>query len=136
MNEKLIRVMVLVGVMLTVVTVVALALVASGIPEDDSKQLKKEELAAMDTNNTTNSSNKTKNIKNIISPAEAQEIAEKFIKEPGATPGIPKWDEEDGEMVYIVPVVINGTSVGEITINALTGENMGGAGGVSYGSSP
>jgi uncharacterized membrane protein YkoI len=134
MNEKLSRVMVLVGVMLTVVTVVALALVASGIPEDGN-QLKKEELAAMDTNNTinssNNSSNKTKNIKNIISPAEAQEIAKQFIKEPGATAGIPKWDESDGEMVYIVPVVINGTNVGEITINALTGENMGGAGGVS-----
>ncbi|EKQ52604.1 MAG: hypothetical protein B655_1771 [Methanobacterium sp. Maddingley MBC34] len=135
MNEKLSRVMVLVGVMLTVVTVVALALVASGIPNDNSNQLKKEELAAMDTNNTinssNNSSNKTKNIKNIISPAEAQEIAEQFIKEPGATAGIPKWDEVDGEMVYIVPVIINGTNVGEITINALTGENMGGAGGVS-----
>jgi len=132
MNEKLSRLLVLVGVMLTVLTVVAFALVASGIPEDDSKQLTKEELTAMETNNTTNSSiNKTKNIKSIISPAEAQEIAGKFIKEPGATAGIPKWDELDGEVVYIVPVVINGTNVGEITINALTGENMGGAGGVS-----
>jgi uncharacterized membrane protein YkoI len=131
MNEKLSRVLVLVGVMLTVVTVVALALVASGIPEDDSNQLRKEELAAMDTNNTTNSSNKTNNLKNIISPAKAQKIAEKYIKEPGATAGIPKWDESNGDMVYIVPVVINGTNVGEITINAITGENMGGAGGVS-----
>ena len=87
----------------------------------------------METNNTTlnSSTNKTKNIKNIISPAEAQEIAGKFIKEPGATVGIPKWDESDGEMVYIVPVLINGTNVGEITINALTGENIGGGGGVS-----
>jgi len=132
MNEKLSRVLVLVGIMLTVVTVVALALVASGIPEDNSKQLGKEELTTMETNNTTNSSiNKTKNIKSIISPAEAQEIAGKFIKEPGATAGIPKWDESNGKMVYIVPVIINGTNVGEITINALTGENMGGAGGVS-----
>ncbi len=134
MNEKLSRVLVLGGVMLTVVTVVALALVASGLPEDHSNQLTKEELNVMDTNNTTNnttSSNKTKNIKNLISPAEAQEIAGKFIKELGATAGIPKWDESDGKMVYIVPVIINGTNVGEITINALTGENMGGAGGVS-----
>jgi uncharacterized membrane protein YkoI len=136
MNEKLSRVLVLIGVMLTVITVVALALFASGIPENNSN-LTKEELNAMDTNNTTNnttatnSSNKTENIKNLISPAEAQEIAEKFIKEPGAKAGIPKWDESNGEMVYIVPVVINGTNVGEITINALTGENMGGAGGVS-----
>ena len=135
MNEKLSRVLVLIRVMLTVITVVALALFASGIPENNSN-LTKEELNAMDTNNTTNntatnSSNETKNIKNLISPAEAQEIAEKFIKEPGATAGIPKWEELDGEVVYIVPVVINGTNVGEITINAITGENMGGAGGVS-----
>ncbi|WP_321422726.1 PepSY domain-containing protein [uncultured Methanobacterium sp.] len=132
MNEKLSRVLLLMGVMLTVMTVVALALFASGIPENNSN-LTKEEVMAMDnntTNNTTiNSSNK--NIKNLISPAEAQEIAEKFIKEPGAKAGIPKWDESGNKMVYIVPVVINGTNVGEITINALTGENMGGAGGVS-----
>lgn len=131
MNEKLSRVMVLVAVMLTVMTVVALALVASGLPEDGSPILKKEELTVENMNNTTNSSNKNKNIKNIITPAEAQKIAGKYIKEPGATAGIPKWDEKDGEMFYIVPVVINGTSVGEITINAITGENMGGAGGVS-----
>lgn len=131
MNEKLSRVMVLVAIMLTVMTVVALALVASGLPEDGSPILKKEELTVENMNNTTNSSNKTKNIKNIISPAEAQKIAGKYIKEPGATAGIPKWEEVSGEMVYIVPVVINGTSVGEITINAITGENMGGAGGIS-----
>lgn len=32
-------------------------------------------------------------------------------------------------MMYIVPIEINGSPVGEITINAVTGENMGGAGG-------
>jgi hypothetical protein len=131
MNEKLSRVLVLVAVMLTVMTVVALALFASGLPEDGSQILKKEELTVENMNNTTNSSNKTKNINNMISPAKAQKIAEKYIKEPGATAGIPKWEEVGGEMVYIVPVMINGTNVGEITINAITGENMGGAGGVS-----
>jgi len=131
MNEKLSRVMVLVVIMLTVMTVVALALFASGLPEDGSQILEKEELTVENMNNTTNSSNKTKNINNMISAAKAQKIAEKYIKEPGATAGIPKWEEVDGEMVYIVPVMINGTSVGEITINAITGENIGGAGGVS-----
>ncbi len=131
MNEKLSRVLVLVAVMLTVMTVVTLALVASGLPEDGSQILEKEELTVENMNNTTNSSNKTKNINNMISAAKAQKIAEKYIKEPGATAGIPKWEEVDGEMVYIVPVMINGTNVGEITINAITGENMGGAGGVS-----
>ena len=69
MNEKLSRVMVLVAVMLTVMTVVALALVASGLPEDGSPILKKEELTVENMNNTTNSSNKNKNIKYYIQRA-------------------------------------------------------------------
>ena len=132
MNEKLSRVMVLVSVILTVITVVAIALVASEIPGNTSEELRKKELiSAENANNTTFSSNKTTNIKNMISSAEAQEIAEKYIKEPGAIAGTPEWKEIDDELVYIVPVIMNGTNVGEITINAITGENMGGAGGVS-----
>ncbi len=124
--------MVLAGVMLTVITVVAIALVASEIPGDGSEEFRKEELVSAGiTNSTINSSNKTKNINHMLSPAEAQEMAEKYIKEPGATAGTPEWKKIDDGIVYIVPVVMNGTTVGEITINAITGENMGGAGGVS-----
>jgi uncharacterized membrane protein YkoI len=117
--------------MLTVFTVVVLALAASGSPENgnitrnEEKQKISEE--SENINNTTNSS-KGANVK--ISPAEAQEIAAGFIKESKATVGIPQLDEINGQMVYTVPILINGTPVGEININALTGKNMGGAGGV------
>ena len=37
--------------------------------------------------------------------------------------------ELNGEKVYIVPIVIKGTTVGEIDIDAKTGKNVGGAGG-------
>ncbi|WP_286243301.1 PepSY domain-containing protein [Methanobacterium ferruginis] len=112
--------------MLTVLAIVALALAAFGSPENDLKP-EKENMSTEDTNNTT-VANKTNEVK--ITPAKAQQIAEKFIEESGATAGIPTLDEIDGEMIYTVPVVINGTTVGEININAMTGENMGGAGGV------
>ncbi len=124
--------MVLVGVMLTVITVVAIALIASEIPGDGSDEFRKKELVSAGiTNSTINSSNKTKNSNHMLSPAEAQKMAEKYIKEPGATAGTPEWKEIDDEILYIVPVAMNGTNVGEITINAITGENMGGTGGVS-----
>ncbi len=64
-----------------------------------------------------------------ISSAEAKKIAQKYIEEPGATAGTPKLSKIDGDYVYIVPVMQNGTTVGEIDIDALTGKNVGGAGG-------
>ncbi|GEM_PF-2158399 len=132
MNEKLSRVMVLASVMITVIIVVAIALVASDIPGGSSNELRKEELvSAGNANNTTNSINKIKNLKHILSPAEAQKMAKKYIKEPGVSLGTPELKEIDDETVYVVPVVTNGTNVGEITINAITGENRGGTGGVS-----
>jgi len=131
-NEKLSRVMVLASVMITVIIVVAIALVASDIPGGSSNELRKEELvSAGNANNTTNSINKIKNLKHILSPAEAQKMAKKYIKEPGVSLGTPELKEIDDETVYVVPVVTNGTNVGEITINAITGENRGGTGGVS-----
>jgi uncharacterized membrane protein YkoI len=131
MIKKSTRILVLLAVMLTVITVVALALVASDIPSiNNSKQ---ENLKNSDENsnfslNSSKGLNGSDNIK--ISPVKAQKIAETFIKEPGAKVGIPQLNEVNGQMVYTVPIQINGTNVGEITINALTGENMGGAGGV------
>ncbi len=124
--------MVLASVMITVIIVVAIALVASDIPGGSSNELRKEELvSAGNANNTTNSINKIKNLKHILSPAEAQKMAKKYIKEPGVSLGTPELKEIDDETVYVVPVVTNGTNVGEITINAITGENRGGTGGVS-----
>lgn len=73
----------------------------------------------------------SKDQKDSISSDDAKTIAQKFIKEPGATAGNPKLVIMDGEAVYLVPVMLNGKMVGEIYIGAKTGKNMGGAGGVS-----
>ena len=64
-----------------------------------------------------------------ISSAEAQKIAQKYIQEPSAKAGTPTLSKTGGKSVYTVPVIINGTNVGEIKIDALTGNNVGGAGG-------
>ena len=74
--------------------------------------------------NITNNNTQTK-----ISSAEAQKIASKYIEVSTATAGTPKLVNQDNNLVYIVPVIDNGTTVGEITIDAITGENLGGAGG-------
>jgi uncharacterized membrane protein YkoI len=74
--------------------------------------------------NITNNNTQTK-----ISSTEAQKIASKYIEVSTATAGTPNLVNQDNNLVYIVPVIDNGTTVGEITIDAITGENLGGAGG-------
>ena len=133
MIKKSTRVLILLAVMLTVITVVIVALAASGIHEENNS-IKNNELQLSDnSNNTMNSTNSSKGYKGgveiKITPTEAQKIAETYVKEPGAKVGIPQLDEINGQLVYTVPIQINGTNVGEISINAMTGENMGGAGG-------
>ncbi len=133
MIKKSTRLAMLLAVMLTVLVVVALALSASGVPRngnDNITDLGKQNVfnGEIDGNSNKTSSSNFNRVK--IYPAEAQQIAKKFIKEPRAKVGIPMLDEIDGQMVYMVPIIINGTNVGEININALTGENMGGAGGL------
>jgi uncharacterized membrane protein YkoI len=66
-----------------------------------------------------------------ISAAKAKTIAEKYIEEPGASAGTPTLSKQDGKLVYTVPIKLNGKNVGEIYIDAQTGKNLGGAGGVS-----
>lgn len=80
--------------------------------------------------NKTVQNNTTQNTTNVSS-AEAKNIAQKFIEEPGATAGEPMLKNDDGTQVYIVPIMHNNNIVGEILIDAQTGENLGGAGGVS-----
>ena len=79
---------------------------------------------AISTNSSVNNTSQT-----TISSAEAQKIASKYIQVSEATTGTPKLMELNGEKVFIVPVVIKGTTVGEIDIDAKTGKNVGGAGG-------
>ena len=78
------------------------------------------------SNNNKASDNTTKP---KITSAEAQKIAQKYIDVDGATAGTPKLIKTDGQYIYAVPVINNGTNVGEIDINAITGKNVGGAGG-------
>ena len=79
----------------------------------------------------TDDNNRVKeiNLLTIISPTEAQKIAEKYIKEEGAVPGTPKLLKENGKKVYIVPVLDNQKNVGEIHLDAMNGKNLEGCGG-------
>ncbi|WP_414469231.1 PepSY domain-containing protein [Methanobacterium sp. ACI-7] len=81
-----------------------------------------------DTNDASSSSNSIEGDK--ISASKAQEIAQKYIEEPGAKAGNPKLATINGKNVYVVPIIDNGEQVGEIEIDAQTGANLGGAGGV------
>ncbi len=89
-------------------------------------------------NNTSNNNSTQKIInqqnnsqKTMISAQEAQEIAQTYIEEPGATAGTPNLVELNGQMIYVVPVIMDGKTVGQIEIDAYTGKNVGGAGGVA-----
>lgn len=90
----------------------------------DSNDLEKQQ--NKEDNNKSNSNTSTPK---TISAAKAQEIAQKYIEEPGAKAGTPELNNVDGKNVYTVPVMLNGEQVGEIEIDAQTGENLGGAGG-------
>jgi uncharacterized membrane protein YkoI len=83
-----------------------------------------EKQGTLPSNYTTHNSTQTQ-----ISSAEAQKIASKYIQVSGATAGTPKLMKQDNKMVYIVPIIKNGTNVGEIYIDSITGKNLGGAGG-------
>ena len=94
----------------------------STINSDQQKQ----QLNAKNGSNLDNTGTADNNNNQVkISPAEAQKIAQKYIEVSNATAGTPTL--ADG--IYTVPVMINGTNVGEIDIDALTGKNVGGAGG-------
>lgn len=80
--------------------------------------------SASDSGKTSDNTTKPK-----ITSEEAQKIAQKYINVEGATAGTPKLIKTDGQYIYVVPVIDNGTNVGEIDINAITGKNVGGAGG-------
>lgn len=65
----------------------------------------------------------------IISAEEAKAIAQEFVEEPGVTAETPTLTTVDGRQIYLVPLYQDGEVVGEIEIDAVTGENLGGAGG-------
>jgi hypothetical protein len=82
-------------------------------------------------NNTKNVSNLSQNVNNVtnITATQAQQLANKYIEQAGATSGTPQLTTVNGKPVYIVPIIYNGNTVGQIEIDATTGQNLGGAGG-------
>jgi len=64
-----------------------------------------------------------------VSSSEAKKIAQSYIKQEGAVAGTPRLVKMNGKTVYLVPIEMNGKTVGEIYIDPITGKNLGGAGG-------
>jgi uncharacterized membrane protein YkoI len=80
--------------------------------------------------------NGTEGVNLNISPSEAKTIAQNHIDTislPTASTGTPKLMVLDGKQVYNVPILINNTQVGEIVVDADTGNVIEGAGGVDNG---
>jgi uncharacterized membrane protein YkoI len=72
-----------------------------------------------------------------LSPSEAKKIALSHIDIvalPDASTGTPKLIVVDGKQVYNVPILIKNAQVGEIVVDANTGNVIEGAGGVGNGS--
>lgn len=92
---------------------------------DSSDQIKQQDVKNSSSNISTDTKTKTG-----ISAAKAQKIAQKYIQVSGAVAGTPKLTKIKGHTIYIVPVIDNGKTVGEIDIDAQSGENVGGAGGI------
>jgi hypothetical protein len=63
----------------------------------------------------------------MITKSEAQKIASKYME---ATPGTPILKTNGKSKMFIVPALVKDVQKGEIWIDAETGENLGGAGGV------
>ena len=106
----------------------AIVFAAENTAPNNSASNSNQEIQQNSANNADNSST-SNDAQTKISAAEAKKIAEKYIEEPGASAGTPKLSKQDGNLVYTVPVIMNGKNVGEIDIDAQTGENLGGAGG-------
>jgi len=84
------------------------------------------------SNNNSNTSNTTNSTK-VMSAEEAKKIAQQYVNEPGVTAGTPVLNTVNGRQIYVVPLYDNGQAVGEIELDAITGENLGGAGGAPSG---
>jgi uncharacterized membrane protein YkoI len=112
---------------LPIIVLVVLLVTISGCVDNKSNNTTPEQKTSQNqSNNNSNVTNQTN-----ITAAQAQQIASRFIEEPGAVAGTPQLTTINGKKVFIVPIILNGQQVGEIEIDAQTGANLGGAGGVS-----
>lgn len=106
--------------------VVVLMVVISGCTTSTNNTPNKTQNISNQSNNSTNNTNSADN---LISAEKAKSIAQQYVKEPNVTAGTPSLNTINGKQVYIVPLYQNGQKVGEIEIDAVTGKNLGGAGG-------
>ncbi|BDZ72059.1 PepSY domain-containing protein [Methanobacterium petrolearium] len=111
---------------LALMALMVLIVVVSGCTSENKTQNNTQNISNQTQNNSTTNSTTNSNIK---SPEEAKEIALQFVDEPGVTAGTPVLNTVDGRQIYVVPLYQNGEAVGEIELDAKTGENLGGAGG-------
>jgi uncharacterized membrane protein YkoI len=122
--------------LVVIIAILAIGVVAFGSSNtknpNSTSAIKQPSVVAITNSSQANNINKptmTQKSQNKVSPAEAQKIANRYILEPGAVAGTPKLIKQNTQMVYLVPVIMNGKQVGEIYIDAQTGKNLGGAGG-------
>lgn len=116
-------------VILVVVAVLGVVFVSYGQANNQNSNINTtgpQNTVSVVSNNITASSNNTGT---KISPGESKKIAASYIETTGAKAGTPKLVKQNGKLLYIVPVLINGKTAGEIDIDAYTGQNLGGAGG-------
>lgn len=116
-------------VILAIVAAVGIVFAAYGGDGNDNSTNNSVDQQKQQNNQINNSSNLNTSTTTVISALKAQEIAQKYIEEPGAKAGTPKMINVNGKKVYNVPVMLNGEQVGEIELDAQTGKNLGGAGG-------
>ena len=126
-------------VIIVLVALSGVMIAAFGFSDNNTSKTTNQQSVSNSTNLNTVSNSTTNNIMvtkknkngvdNLLTPLEAKLISEKYILQSGVSAGNPELVTEDGKKVYVVPVLENKTTVGEIDIDAHTGKNLGGAGG-------
>ena len=127
LNKPILAILVLVIVVVIGAGIYAGSTQVKPISQSDTTDITT--ITSNDSANVNNSSNNSR--QTMISASEAKNIAKTYIEEPNATAGTPHLVEIDGQMIYVVPVIMDGKTVGQIEIDAYTGKNVGGAGGVA-----
>jgi len=109
-----------------IAVLIVLVSISGCITNDQTSNTDNQTVQQNTTGNTTSNSAGTN-----VSAADAKKIAKKYIQQPGATAGEPTLINTDGKSTYMVPVMLNDNQIGEIIVDAQTGEFVDGAGGVS-----
>ncbi len=117
---------------MALLALVVLMVIVSGCTTNNNKTQNNTQNISNQSNNHSNTTNTTNNTK-VMSAEEAKKIAQQYVNEPGVTAGTPVLNTVNGRQIYVVPLYKNEQAVGEIELDAITGENLGGAGGAPSG---